>query len=800
MLTHYLKQAFRTLKNARLITAGSILTIFLGAISISMLFTYVYNELSMNKFHHRHQDIYVATIQVTPESRWEVIEGSLFFNFNYKDYPELENLTSVCKLENDNVKLYNDKILFSPEGIIADSSFFQIFDFKLTMGDKNTVLSNPESIVMTKRFAKKVFGKENPVGKTVKLDVGFEKYYTVIGIAENVPSNSSITFDFVVPKHSANFSKSGADFLLCKQGFDKDDFVKKIEKIGQTHPQFTQSKIDLVALDDLYFNDESVIADKIVSRFGDKKNNYVLYIIIAVILIITALNFSNLQIISINSSVKNIGINTISGAKRNNLFHQKLVEVLLLIIVSVVFISLAFIVILPYFNEITGVTLAPHISFILFINFIILLIITSLAMVYPTIVLFNIPVAHSLKNQLLNTNKLIGRQIIIISQFALTIILLMVSLVIVKQLKMMLEKDLGFASKNIIETKLIPKVTFNYSYPINEDADDYKQFKEKRKKQKNDYQYVRNELTASPFIECFSMENTPIEPWQLPWKINSGEYTTQNTIVVNPEHKSLFGFEIVEGRFFDSEKDQSREDKVVINEAAKKLWNITDISNERLNNRYWEKTNGFQILGVVKDFNYEHLSVKPQPLVLCYFEDYEANFLIKFQEGATQAGVQFVKKLHDEINSEEPFQYKFLIDEIADLYQKEKKLSQIYILFTIIALLISVSGLFTIVIYDTKKRTKEIGVRKVNGAKISEVMLLLNRDFFKWILISFVIASPIAWYTMHKWLENFAYKTDLSWWIFALAGLLALGIALLTVSWQSWRAATRNPVESLRYE
>ena len=390
--------------------------------------------------------------------------------------------------------------------------------------------------------------------------------------------------------------------------------------------------------------------------------------------------------------------------------------------------------------------------------------------------------------------------IIIISQFALTIILLMVSLVIVKQLKMMLEKDLGFASKNIIETKLIPKVTFNYSYPINEDADDYKQFKEKRKKQKNDYQYVRNELTASPFIECFSMENTPIEPWQLPWKINSGEYTTQNTIVVNPEHKSLFGFEIVEGRFFDSEKDQSREDKVVINEAAKKLWNITDISNERLNNRYWEKTNGFQILGVVKDFNYEHLSVKPQPLVLCYFEDYEANFLIKFQEGATQAGVQFVKKLHDEINSEEPFQYKFLIDEIADLYQKEKKLSQIYILFTIIALLISVSGLFTIVIYDTKKRTKEIGVRKVNGAKISEVMLLLNRDFFKWILISFVIASPIAWYTMHKWLENFAYKTDLSWWIFALAGLLALGIALLTVSWQSWRAATRNPVESLRYE
>jgi putative ABC transport system permease protein len=800
MLKHYLKQAYRTLKKSRLITIGSILTIFLGAISISMLFTYVYNELSMNNFHHKHKDIYIATIKATPESRWEVIEGSLFFHFNYKDYPELENLTSICKLKNDDVKLYNDKKIFSPEGIIADSSFFQIFDFKLKVGDKNTVLSNAESIVLTEQFAKKVFEKEDPIGKTVKIDVGFEKYYTVKGITENVPSNSSITFDFIVPKHSANFSKSGADLLLTKSGFNKDDFVKKIETIGQKHPQFTQSKIDLVALDDLYFNDKSVIADKIVSRFGDKKNNLVLYIIIVILFIITALNFSNLQIISINSSVKNIGIKTISGAKKNNLFHQKLVEVLLVIIVSVVLISLAYIVILPYFNQITGVLLAPHISFILFTNFLILSIITSLAMIYPTIVLFNIPVALSLKNQLLNTNKLIGRQIIIISQFALTIILLMVSLVVAKQLNMMLEKDLEFASKNIIKTKLIHEVRFNQTYPQKADMDAYNRFKEKKKKQENDYQYVRNELAASPYIEGFSMENTPIEPWQMPWKINSGEYTTQNTIVVNPEHKSLFGFEIVEGRFFDSEKDQSREDKVVINEAAKKLWNITDISNERLNNSYWEKTNGFQILGVVKDFNYEHLSVKPQPLVLCYFEDYDANFLIKIQEGTVQNGLQFVKKLHDEINPEEPFQYKFLTDEISELYNKEKKLSQIYILFTIVALLISVSGLFTIVIYDTKKRTKEIGVRKVNGAKVSEVMILLNRDFVKWILISFVLATPIAWYAMHKWLENFAYKTELSWWIFALAGLLALGVALFTISWQSWKAATRNPVEALRYE
>jgi len=185
---------------------------------------------------------------------------------------------------------------------------------------------------------------------------------------------------------------------------------------------------------------------------------------------------------------------------------------------------------------------------------------------------------------------------------------------------------------------------------------------------------------------------------------------------------------------------------------------------------------------------------------MVYFEDSEANFLIKFKEGSTQNGLLFVQSLFSKINPGESFQYTFLTDEISALYQKEKRLSHIYILFTLIALFISANGLFTITLYDTHKRTKEIGIRKVNGATIAEILAMLNKDFVKWVTISIVIATPVSWYAMNKWLENFAYKTDLSWWIFALAGALALGIALLTVSWQSWKAATRNPVEALRYE
>ena len=239
-------------------------------------------------------------------------------------------------------------------------------------------------------------------------------------------------------------------------------------------------------------------------------------------------------------------------------------------------------------------------------------------------------------------------------------------------------------------------------------------------------------------------------------------------------------------------------------QAAKKHWGIEDISSARILNKYWsrsdDKNSGFEILGVVRDFNSEYLSVKPRPLVMMYFEDIEANFMIQFEEGAAQRGIQFVQKLFSELNPGETFEYSFLSDDIAAMYQKEKRLSEIYILFTLIAYLISSVGLFAISLYDTRSRIKEIGIRKVNGATISEILTMLNKDFVKWVAIAFIIATPIAYYAMNKWLENFAYKTTLSWWIFALAGVLALGIALLTVSWQSWRAATRNPVEALRYE
>lgn len=256
-----------------------------------------------------------------------------------------------------------------------------------------------------------------------------------------------------------------------------------------------------------------------------------------------------------------------------------------------------------------------------------------------------------------------------------------------------------------------------------------------------------------------------------------------------------------EGRFFYKDVDtENSPSKVVINEAARLSLGIKDIDETRIYSRSWSSKNGSEIIGVVKDFNYEHLSAKPKPLIIICLDYYDNEYFIKLQKDRIDEGITQIQQLFNEVNPNQTFNYSFLSDDIASLYDKEKRLSIIYILFTIIALLISAIGLFTIALYDTQRRIKEIGVRKVNGATIKDILIMLNKDFIKWVFVAFIIACPIAYYAMSKWLENFAYKTNLSWWVFALAGIFTLVIALLTVSWQSCQAATQNPVDSLRDE
>ncbi len=795
MLKHYLKTAFRNFRSNRLIFIGSILTVFLCALCISLLFTYVHNELTMDDFHKREKDIYMVTFKVAPESKPEVWEANTFFKFDYSQHPEIESMVTLKKYKKGEIKFTYNESSFSPAGMVADSTFFEVFDFELAQGDKEKVMHDPEALIFSAELAHKVFGDEDPMGKNVLITTHSQKLYTIKGIVANIPSNSSIEFDFLIPDHSMRYSRMGCDFILGGNNFNKNDFVEKLNQVGQQNERYKEGISDIVPFNQIYFNGNNIDTNGIISKCGDKKSINVLWAIMGVIFLISLLNFSNLQIININSSVKNIGINKISGAGSRHIFYQKLSEIVLLILITSVLITIAFMIIVPHFNQIAGVKLNPSVWQIFTLNIAILSVLIVVSMVYPSLVYLKIPITNSLKDQVFGTSKLAGRNVVATVQFTLSFVLLIASIVVVKQLNLMLNKDLGFSSNNTICTQM-------FHEPHYDDSMTREEIREKYDAYRNSFQFVKNELERNSSVKAFSLGHSPIEPFEISWRLKGGikDYTTEKSITVTPEYANLLGLELVEGRFFNRDIDKSRDEKLVINEAAMKNWGITDISTQRILNQSWSRDEGYEIIGVVKDFNFEHLSVKPQPLLILFFEDMEDNFLIQFEEGATQSGLQFVEELFAKNNPGEAFQYTFLSDEIENLYQKEERLSRIYIVFTIIAFLISATGLFAISLYDTRKRTKEIGVRKVNGAKVSEILALLNKDFLKWVTIAFIIACPVAWFTMHKWLENFAYKTNLSWWIFALAGVLALGIALLTVSWQSWRAATKNPVEALRYE
>lgn len=519
-----------------------------------------------------------------------------------------------------------------------------------------------------------------------------------------------------------------------------------------------------------------------------------------VVLSISILNFSNLQIIGTNSVVKNIAISKINGALSKNIIYQKITENFILIILAAVLITGLYLIILPHFNYFIGVPLAPPIWKVFFINTSILFLITIVGLIYPSIISSRISITNSLKNQAQLPGNFTDKKVIVVFQYLLTFILLISSIVVARQLDLMLNKDLGFSSNNLVKAKLY------YELPFNPDSRNWSEEKRQEEfdKMQEKPQYINNTLETLSPIKDFTQGESPLETFHIDWKLkknNESEYESLNSLVVTPNYLKVLGLNILEGRFFDKNRDKQREQKIVINQAAKEYWRINDIETAQISNRSWGgDKNAFEIIGVVKDFNYEHLSAKPKPLIMVYFEDFESDYLIQFQNGQVKDGIQAINNLFNEINPNQTFKYSFLSDEIAALYEKEKRLSIVYISFTIIALLISAIGLYTIALYDTKRRTKEIAIRKVNGAKISEILSLLNKSFIKWVGLAFIIASPIAYLSMSKWLEDFAYKTSLSWWIFVIAGVFTIFIALLTVSWQSYKAAVANPVISLRTE
>ncbi|MEQ6121729.1 ABC transporter permease [Reichenbachiella sp. MALMAid0571] len=794
MIKNYLKTAPRTFVKNPLITIVSLFSLVTGIVCFQLIHVWLTNELNTDQFHKNIDNIQVAVMKSNPIADYKPFSHSKFFNMNYHEFPNIKGKLEISVYDND-IKLISQNSEFYGKGLIVDSTFFDFFDFPLHSGNDKDILTDPKNIILTKKYAAKVFGDKNPIGEAVKIECDKRGIYQVAGLLDDIPSSSSINFDFLIPRHSQqNWGKMSTDLILTDDFFNEKEFKAKIAEMGRFHPQFPESTLSCIPFSSIYF--ERHFDYGLFSKYGDLNNVKTMFIIALFILLISALSFANLQTTLQLSTIKNMGIRQVNGASKFDLIIETLIGRLYFLISSTIVGCFIFELIFPFYTGILEMDLDRNRILDVAGIFSVSGIIISISMFFALVQISKIETVKALKNKLSISSVSKIQRALTTVQYAVTIILMIATTVVFIQFKYMLNKDTGLIEDNIISVKLTNQIPNRLSRD---------EMVKERENQKKDYHFVVDQLRQNPNIVSISQGRMPISSVAYPmaWRFQSQgiDYTTENMMVVDPEYDDLFGIEILEGRFFSDSLDMSRQKKVVINEAAKKYWGIENIDTARIANQSWgDDEVPYRVIGVVKDYHYEHLSAKIKPLMLVYMRNLEENFLIRIQDGKEQECMAFIEKLFMKVNPMGSLNYAYFTDKIEAQYKKERIVSRIYLVFTIIALMLSLISLFTFALYETKRRTKEIGIRKVSGASFQDLFSLLSLSFLKTVFIAYLVACPVAWYGMNKWLENFAYRIDMSLWVFAFAGFIAAALALLAVSWQSWSVIRINPVESLRYE
>ena len=762
-----LKLFVRSLKRERTI---SIITIGGYAVSMAVIFiliSFIIREKSVNKIFPDTKDIYrvkhgVKQVMV-PERLVDDVKGKV---------PGVEKIGLYSI--GDALYTFEDKIA-TARFIAANDDFLDIFSFSFIHKSGNPSLLVKDNLILTKSFSEKLFGSENPVGEVLEVK---DVLFNIVGVVTDLPGNSSFKFDaFIsldraVSKNSLGYNNEHHNlfksFVKLDANADPEQVNKQISGMLDHWTAFKGEKLSLQPFNEVYF-DETPNDDL---DHANIDMIYLLSCIAIIILFMTIFNYINLTISRGYKRLNEIGIKKATGASKRNIFNQFITESLFVSFFAMTIAVFVAILISPLFSGILGKKIEIFQllsqSWILLMAILIFLFIGLISGLYPALVVSRISPIKIINNQGgLKRKK--NRAGIIAVQFTISILLITSLLFISKQIKYIKNKDMGF------HQELMIKLNLNGNSP-------------------QKWSVLKNRLLENPaIISVTASHGTPLAIYGIAGgKIKDGE--DQDKVVknvkdinVDEDFVDAFGLTILKGRNIEA----SDNNVCLINEQLYQELGWNDFSGKEVL--------GSRVIGVLKNFNFENLSNKIGYLRLNKLEGNPTDLSIKIS-GDIAKNLAIIQEQFHEIEPETPFNYRFYEDWIQSMYQKQEDQAYAIKLFTVLAIIISCLGLFGLAENVTNNKVKEIGVRKVNGAKISEVMVMLNKDFVKWVAIAFVIACPVGYSAMSIWLQNFAYKTELSWWIFALAGLLALGIALLTVSWQSWKAATRNPVEALRYE
>jgi len=776
MIRFKLKLASRNLLKNKLYSSLIISGFSIGFTACILIALFYNAEHNVNSGFAKHENIY----RLYDAGKNKIsLDYELFPVFSEK-YPEIENACPVEYSSNYHITIKDvetKKHTGIDHIISTTNSFFDVFSVEVVAGSTAKPFNALNSMVITESVAKRLYGDENPVGRQIE-----EEFFsgTISAVIKDLPENSTFKAELILNSENEDFQMSQE----CNDGvciYPTTHFVVLNQKTAPQQLANTlngsvrqfNTNVDSLAiqkLDDIYL---SSLSEYDAHAKGNPKMLLVFLSIAILIVLLSSINYLNYSISMQFAKLKEIGINKTNGAGLGQLISNSLIEVSLGIFISLIISIVLTIVFLPYSEFLFGkeifvaksnlLQLAPIFSLTVFA----IILLNSLAPIY-VISRFNI--TDFLSGGRKRSGRQFGKQAMLTFQITVSIALIAVVLLIFKQLQYVKQHDLGFDQEHLVRLDL------PYLHP--------------------NPSLLKSETEKLPFVLSGSLSDG--HPGWIRLTMGSGEKDNHfmvNCIYVSDDYIETMGIDLLEGRNF---LPGDRNKACLMNQEAIKKYAWENIENKKY--KYGNES-GYQVIGVVNNFNVKSLHKNIEPLVILYDPSHRFSTLsLRLTAGNVGEQLQQIGKLWKQLLPDEPMDATFYDDQFQAMYAKEEKLAKSITFFSLIAVVLTGMGILGQVFLISLRRTKEIGIRKVNGARISEILFLLNRNFVKWVVIAFIIATPIAWFAMNKWLENFAYKTELSWWIFVLAGLLALEIALLTVSWQSWKAATRNPVEALRYE
>ena len=789
MIWYNLKTAFRNIARNKSYIAINILGLTLSLTVVIAVAVWIKVELNTDNFHEDVNRIFcVANISKTPNSSYN--SGKIYApaGAEFKsNFPEIENMSRLFFRP---VTIKKDNEFYTESTLFAEPDFFNIFSFKLLAGDVTKCLNSNNSVVISERLSEKLFGEKNSVGNELLVSNSLK---TITGIVRDLPVNTDFNFDIILPTQiildDSNIHKSWSG------GIQFHTFIKISEAANST--LLEQKIIDYVNInvnkprgDNKYSETPYLKSLKSIhlspeTSFGGSIQSSKLWlagIIGVLILLIGVFNFINLSVALLEKRALSFGIKKVHGVRQDQIFMQIFSEIAIVCLFAFGLSILLFYAVQPLFiNLLVKKLVFSSLSFaeIILMATILLSVIILLTSFFPAWKNSRQTAVVTILKNRKTISKTKGVSGIVSFQFAVSIALIAVVLTFYKQFNYIEKYDLGFNNENVVTLEM---ADWNDSK--------LKSFKNEILKQN----YVINSALATNI------------PYDGNWVSSNGympegseEWMMIHVIDADKDYLETLGISLKTGKYFIGNSTDN--DKIVINQSlVEKLGWKNPVGKKIKRGR-----NTFIVSGVVNNFCINSLHHKIEPLLITSvpFEGYGSfnNLVIKTVGSSNRKEtISSLKSVWKQFYPETPMNYSFIEDVNEFYYGKEKKTNTLLMSFSLLAIFVACLGLFTMAQLKAQQRTKEIGIRKVNGAAVTEILSMLNIDFVKSVIVGFVIATPIAYYAMNKWLENFAYKTALSWWIFALAGLLALVIALLTVSFQSWRAATRNPVEALRYE